>query len=140
MKRISSFISHHSSKERKHSFTLIELLVVIAIIAILAAMLLPALNKARESARKIACLSQLKTMASATLMYADQNGERIPPGLRYNSWSAGNFWWSILIQTVNTKAPSKNYNTVMNGYYKIFVCSTVRRKARRTRWPARSSA
>ena len=103
---------------------MIELLIVIAIIAILAAMLLPALNKARETARKITCLSQLKTMASATLMYADQNGERIPPGLRYNSWSAGNFWWSILIQTVNTKAPAKDYNTVMNGYYKIFVCPT----------------
>ena len=124
MKRISSFISHHSSFERKHSFTLIELLVVIAIIAILAAMLLPALNRARESARRIACLSQLKTMASATLMYADQNGERIPPGLRYNSWSAGNFWWSVLIQTVNSKAPSRNYDTAMTGYYKIFVCPT----------------
>ena len=106
------------------NFTVIELLIVIAIIAILAAMLLPALNRARESARRIACLSQLKTMASATLIYADQNGERIPPGLRYNSWSAGNFWWSILIQTVNSKAPSKNYDTVMNGYYKIFVCPT----------------
>ena len=124
MNRNSSFISHHSSFERKHNFTLIELLVVIAIIAILAAMLLPALNKARETARKITCLSQLKTMASAMLMYADQNRERIPPGLRYNSWSAGNFWWSILIQTVNAKAPAKNYNTVMNGYYKIFVCPT----------------
>ena len=124
MKRISSFISHHSSFERKHSFTLIELLVVIAIIAILAAMLLPALNRARESARRITCLSQLKTMASATLMYADQNGERIPPGLRYNSWSAGNFWWSVLIQTVNSKAPSRNYDTAMTGYYKIFVCPT----------------
>ena len=124
MNSFSSFISRHSLLQRKRSFTLIELLVVIAIIAILAAMLLPALNNARESARKIACLSQLKTMASATLMYADQNGERIPPGLRYNSWSAGNFWWSILMQTVNSKAPAKNYNTVMNGYYKIFVCPT----------------
>ena len=121
----SSLLSHTSYLKRKTDrFTLIELLVVISIIAILAALLLPALNRARDSARRIACLSQLKTMASATLMYADNNREHIPPGLRYNSWSAGNFWWSILVQTVNSKAPAKNYNTVMNGYYKIFVCPT----------------
>ena len=105
-------------------FTLIELLVVIAIIAILAAMLLPALNKARETARKITCLSQLKTMASATQLYADSNQEHIPPGHRYNSWKAADFWWSVLIMTINPQAPAKNMNAVMTGYYKIFVCPT----------------
>ena len=115
---------HHSSSRPKRSFTLIELLVVIAIIAILAAMLLPALNRARETARKISCLSQLKTMASATLMYADGNREHIPPGHRYNSWKGADFWWSILIMTVNPKAGAKGYNGVMTGYYKIFVCPT----------------
>ena len=134
MNSFSSFISlssiagraaedQHSSLQHKNRFTLIELLVVIAIIAILAAMLLPALNKARESARKIACLSQLKTMASATLIYADQNGERIPPGHRYNTWAAADLWWSILIQTVNSKAPARSTGA-MTGYYKIFVCPT----------------
>ena len=106
------------------NFTLIELLIVIAIIAILAAMLLPALNKARESARKIACLSQLKTMSSATLMYADNNREHIPCGLAYNKWNAVNMWWSVLIQTINSKAPAKNNGQAMTGYYKIFVCPT----------------
>ena len=60
------------------SFTLIELLVVIAIIAILAAMLLPALNKARESARGTQCMSQYKGIATALGMYSTDYTEYLP--------------------------------------------------------------
>jgi len=57
------------NREKKHGFTLIELLVVIAIISILAAILFPVFARARESARRTSCLSNLKQMGLATLMY-----------------------------------------------------------------------
>jgi prepilin-type N-terminal cleavage/methylation domain-containing protein len=59
-------------------FTLIELLVVIAIIAILMAVLMPALQRAREQGKRAVCLNNVKTLALAWIMYADENAGRIP--------------------------------------------------------------
>lgn len=74
------------------NFTLVELLVVIAIIAILAGLLLPALQSAKERGRSINCISQLKQVATGFISYMDSNHERFPP--YYNNTKT----WVMLIE------------------------------------------
>ncbi len=65
---------------RKIGFTLIELLVVIAIIAVLMAILMPALNRVREQGKRSSCLSNLKQLTLAWIMYADENNDNLING------------------------------------------------------------
>ncbi len=78
---------------KKKYFSLIELLIVVAIIAILAGMLLPALNKARENGRSAFCLSSLKQFGTAINIYADNNNDLLP---HYNSNANNKAWYSAV--------------------------------------------
>ena len=111
-------------------FTLIELLVVIAIIAILAAMLLPALSAARNAAREISCVSQVKQLTLGTAMYAQDNKEHIMVVLEINDPGKTGGWiywdgWAdgTLDIMVGDVAKGELYPYINDR--KVFVCPSI---------------
>jgi len=116
----------------RRGFTLIELLVVMAIIMILAGILMPVFSQAREAARKVDCLSNLRQLGIAAMMYAEDHGGRLPSA----GFSDGSFWWQQLQgQTVSEgilrcrsarvdndeNVPTYAFNLLVRGQYMGFI-------------------
>ncbi|MGD0059074.1 MAG: type II secretion system protein [Verrucomicrobiia bacterium] len=110
-----------SAGRKAQAFTLIELLVVIAIIGILAAMLLPALNRAREKGRAAVCVSNLRQIMVAIRLYADDHNSQMPPA-SYGSGAQN--WPKILGSYLPQKGPVVTDSAGANiaAANPVFVC------------------
>lgn len=109
-------------KSRKPGFTLIELLVVIAIIAILAAMLLPALARAKERARRASCLNNLKQVGLGATIYAGDNNDYVFPA-KMNS--SGPFVQLALNLPVANVTASVGLNATQTNGNSVWVCPSL---------------
>jgi prepilin-type N-terminal cleavage/methylation domain-containing protein/prepilin-type processing-associated H-X9-DG protein len=108
--------------KKKHGFTLIELLVVIAVIAILAGMLLPALQHARDKARKIECIGNLKQIGLAVRMYSLEYCERYPSsvtsaGEAFEMLRSGGYLEEVSIYVCPSTSDSITVNNLLGAQY-----------------------
>src|ERR1700691_5664368 len=110
-----------NEKHRIRAFTLVELLVVIAIIAILAALLLPVLSKAKERSQTVGCLNNMKQLQLCYQMYVNDNNDYLPPNESLPGEDAS--WVLGAAQTdVTTTNIQKGLIFHYNQQVKIYVC------------------
>lgn len=111
---------------KRRGFTLIELLVVIAIIAILAAILFPVFAQAREKARQTSCLSNMKQVGTAVLMYSQDYDEMYPLGsFLLTGMTAAISWQDLLEPYIKVGAAGTGVNVVQRANVTFWICPSI---------------